>query len=84
MQHVEEYFRIFAAHVNIKGILEAAVRVKMSPMVTTSNNETSTMTQEQRPVKRRKVGTVKLQKSARRSREEIEAAAITAGAAPSA
>jgi len=75
MNHVEEYLRIFESHVDLRAILDAATRIKNEDAVApvTSNGDT-------RAAKRRKVA----ESRPIRPREQIEALAIGAGAAPSA
>lgn len=78
MDHVQEYFRIFGSHVDVKGIIEAATRVKenVDPMLAYPSKY------DHSPVKPRRMISVNVPLSAR-NRTEIEAAAIDAGAAPS-
>jgi dethiobiotin synthetase len=78
MDHVQEFFRIFGSHVDVKGIVEAATRVKESagPMVVSTKHDTHPV------MPRRMISTN--QGLSTRNRTEIEAAAIDAGAAPSA
>jgi hypothetical protein len=78
MDHVQEFFRIFGSHVDVKGIVEAATRVKESadPMVAPTKHDYI-------PVKPRRMISA-LSSRSTRNRTEIEAAAIDAGASPSA
>jgi dethiobiotin synthetase len=78
MDHVQEFFRIFGSHVDVKAIVEAATRVKESvdPMIASTKHDHS-------PVKPRRMVSAHAPLSTR-NRTEIEAAAIDAGAAPSA
>jgi dethiobiotin synthetase len=79
MDHVQDFFRIFSSHVDVNGIVEAATRVKESadPMVAFTKHDHS-------PVKpRRMISRIKVDMHVPLStRNEIEAAAIDAGAAP--
>jgi hypothetical protein len=79
MNHVQEFFRIFGSHVDVKGIVEAATRVKESAGLTVA----SSTKDDARPVKPGKTDPTTAGLSTR-NRTEIEAAAIDAGAAPSA
>jgi hypothetical protein len=79
MKHVQEYFRIFGSHVDVKGIVEAATRVKESAGSVAASKQDNT-----RPVKPRKQLDPTIPGLSTRNRTEIEAAAIDAGAAPSA
>jgi len=75
MDHIKEYVQTFNSHCDVKAILKAAMRIKESAVTTMSTDQARNTT---RSVKRRKLD------GNPRSREDIEAAAIGAGAAPSA
>jgi hypothetical protein len=75
MNHVQEFFRIFGSHVDVKGIVEAATRVKESAAIVSTKHDTC-------PVKPMRMASTN--GASTRKRTEIEAAAIDAGAAPSA
>ena len=78
MDHVDEYIQLFREHVDVKGIVEAAMRHMPSPL---KRSPQSLIPIESRPIKR-----VKLNESARQKlrREDIETRAKQEGAAPSA
>jgi hypothetical protein len=95
---VEDYRRLFASHVDVHRLLTAARQVKeatggllqpiatlsttaLPPSLINNNGGTGTTIPFQNPPKRRRVGE---QVAARRSREEIEKAAILQGARRSA
>ena len=80
MQYVEEYLKVFGAHVDVNAIVEAAKQVKETGPVVRTAAETG------RVPKRQKIMDNSGGASSRpmRSREEIESSAIGMGAAPSA
>lgn len=82
MDHVEEYFRIFGTHVDVQSILDAAQVVKAS---TTDSPSTEVVQIQQSGVRRKRLEAgSSLYHPPIRSRQEVEALAVAAGAAPSA
>jgi len=82
MQYVEEYLKVFGAHVDVNAIVEAAKQVKAAgPVVLRTAAETARVPKRQKLLDNSGGGA-----SSRpmRSREEIESSAIGMGAAPSA
>jgi hypothetical protein len=81
LEHVDEFILVFEQHVNVQAILNAAKFVKDAPLDITVSQGVS---RDAHPQKRPKLESSQVATLPARSREEIEKAAIDAGAAPSA
>jgi hypothetical protein len=75
IDYAHEFIRVFGDHVDMNALLDSATEVKSRSIV--SDKTASRIFQSSEPASKR-------QKVSARTREEIENAAITAGAAPSA
>lgn len=86
IDRVDEFIREFQRHVNVQAIVDAAQRIKESPLEIptksiSKSNGTSASPLRKRPKLEAAVAVVSVPT---RTRQEIEQAAINAGAAPSA
>jgi dethiobiotin synthetase len=79
VDHVKDYIHMFRTHVNVDAILQASQRIKDATSATTR-----VVSADKHIHKQRKLSLTSREPITLRSRQEIEAEAISSGAAPSA
>ncbi|CAJ1966892.1 unnamed protein product [Cylindrotheca closterium] len=83
LEHVDEYIKVFGEHADISGIIQAA-QAKVNEYFTTDASSRVASNEESNTTHASKRQKLVNGQSASRTRAEIEKAAISAGAAPSA
>ena len=84
LDHVNDYIQMFRSHVNVDAIVEGARRFKKAKYISESTVELPFERPDGPIQKQRKLSATRREPITIRSRQEIEAEAISSGAAPSA